>query len=296
MTHVHEPVLVEEILRGFALQPGAVVVDATVGFGGHAEALLQAIGPDGRLVGVDRDRDALEQAAKRLENYGDRVKLVHGTFGELARLLTELQVERADAVLFDLGVSSYQLDTPKRGFSFLREGPLDMRMDQTQQRTAAEIINRARVENLADFLREFGQERWAGRIARAIVRGRPFRTTTELAEAIRRAVPPAGRHQGRIDPATRTFQALRIAVNRELELLPEGLKQGVDCLKPGGRIAVLAYHSLEDRIAKVVFREQARQGRLKVLTPKPVRPSEEEVARNSRSRSAHLRMAHRTEP
>ena len=293
MIHGHEPVLVEEILRGFALRPGAVVVDATVGFGGHAEALLQAIGPDGRLIGVDRDQDALEQAAKRLENYGDRVKLVHGAFGELARVLAELRVERADAVLFDLGVSSYQLDTPHRGFSFLREGPLDMRMDQTQQRTAAEIVNRARVENLTDFLREFGQERWAGRIARAIVRGRPFGTTTELAEAIRRAVPPAGRHR-RIDPATRTFQALRIAVNRELELLPEGLKQGVECLKPGGRIAVLAYHSLEDRIVKVAFREQARQGRLKVLTPKPVRPSEEEVIRNSRSRSAHLRMAHRT--
>lgn len=294
MTHVHEPVLVQEVLEGLALQPGAVVVDATVGFGGHAEAILEAIGPAGQLVGLDRDQDALEQAGTRFKNCGGRVKLVHGTSGELSRLLTELEVEKADAILFDLGVSSYQLDTPERGFSFLREGPLDMRMDQTQQRTAAEIVNRARVENLTGLLREFGQERWAGRIARAIVRGRPFGTTTELAETIRRAVPPLGRHQGRIDPATRTFQALRIAVNRELELLPEGLKQGIDCLRPGGRIAVLAYHSLEDRIVKVFFRDQARHGRLKVLTPKPVRPSKEEVARNSRSRSAHLRIAQRT--
>jgi len=278
-----------------ALQPGFVVVDATVGLGGHAEAILQAVGPEGRLVGIDRDQEALERAGKRLENEGDRVKLVHGTFGELAQVLMEREVKGADAVLFDLGVSSYQLDTPERGFSFLREGPLDMRMDQTQERTAAEIINGARVQELTDLLREFGQERWAGRIAKAIVRERPFTTTTALAQAIRRAVPSSARHQ-RIDPATRTFQALRIAVNREMEVLPHGLKQAIDCLKPGGRIAVLAYHSLEDRIAKVVLREQAREGRLKVLTPKPIRPSEKEVARNSRSRSAHLRIAQRTAP
>lgn len=288
----HQPVLVQEILQGLALQAGAVVLDATVGLGGHAEAMARVIGPKGCLIGVDRDPQALEMARQRLKPLGVEAKFIHGNFGELMRLLDELNVEALDAVLVDLGVSSFQLETPARGFSFSREGPLDMRMDPTGSLTAAEIVNQASQEELKRLLQVFGEERWSGRIARAIVEKRPFTTTTALAETIRQAVPSSAR-RGRIDPATRTFQALRIAVNQELELLPIGLEQGIQRLKTGGRIAVLAYHSLEDRIVKTLFRTKAREGALELITRKPVRPSEEEVARNPRSRSARLRIAQR---
>ncbi len=292
MKIVHRPVLVKEILHGLALQPGAVVLDATVGLGGHAEIILQAIGPQGLLIGVDRDLEALAFAQARLEEFQDQVKLLHRSFAELARLLGELGVPAVDAVLFDLGVSALQLEKPDRGFSFHREGPLDMRMDQTERRTAGEIVQRSSVKELRRLLNEFGEERWASRIARRIVQGRPFHTTTQLAETIRRAVPRETR-RGRIDPATRSFQAIRIAVNRELELLPRGLAQAFQVLRPGGRLAVLAYHSLEDRIVKEIFGEQTRQGLCRVVTKKPIRPSPEEVSQNPRARSARLRMAQR---
>ncbi len=219
--------------------------------------------------------------------------LIQGNFGELAQRLDQHGIGRVDAALFDLGVSALQLKSKERGFSFLLEGPLDMRMDPTDSKTAADIVNHISARELTDLIREYGQERWAGRIGRAIVRGRPFPTTTELAQAIRRAVPPAG-HHGRIDPATRTFQAIRIAVNQELDLLPQGLEQAVARLRGGGRIAVLAYHSLEDRIVKEFFREKQREGALTILTRKPIRPSAEEVARNPSARSARLRIAEKT--
>ena len=268
------------------------VLDATLGLGGHAEAILEAIGPSGRLIAVDRDQEALDLARKRLEGFKEQVLFLHGNFGDLSLLLDGAEVENLDAALFDLGVSSLQLEKGTRGFSFSHEGPLDMRMDREEPMTAAEVVNRTPLPTLTEWIRSFGEERWAGRIARAIVRDRPFSSTTQLAEAIRRAVPGGFRH-GRIHPATRTFQAIRIAVNRELELLPAGLHQAIDRLRLGGRIAVLAYHSLEERIVKHTFREGAAAGRLKILTRKPMRPSEEEVASNPRARSACLRMAER---
>lgn len=279
-------------MAGLVPRPGAVVVDATVGLGGHAEHILERIGPAGRLIGLDRDEQALGIARQRLARFGDRAALVHGHFGELEKVLEGLGVREIQGALFDLGVSSLQLEEPERGFSFAREGPLDMRMDPAQPVTAAEIVNRAPERELREILCSYGEERWAGRIARAIVRKRPLATTTQLAEVVRGAVPGGARH-GRIDAATRTFQAIRIAVNSEMDLLPLGLEQAVRVLGAGGRIVVLSYHSLEDRIVKLTFREQARAGVLEIITRKPLRPSSEEVARNPRSRSARLRVAKR---
>ena len=274
------------------MKPGGVVLDATVGLGGHAEAILEKIGPEGRLIALDRDLEAMDQARARLERFAGRVEWIHGPFGEMDRFLAERGVGRLDAAVFDLGVSSLQLDEARRGFSFQREGPLDMRMNPEDSLTAADIVNRASQGEIQTILQDWGQERFAGRIARAIVRARPLSTTSHLADVVRQAVPPAGRH-GRIHPATRTFQALRISVNGELEQLSQGLLQAVDRLTAGGRVAVLSYHSLEDRIVKVFFREQAKAGVLRVLTRKPLRPSPEEVERNPRSRSACLRIAER---
>lgn len=269
-----------------------MVLDATAGLGGHAEAMLERIGPRGRLIAMDRDAEALEQARIRLKRFGDQVEWMHGPFGDLNRMLAEHGIDRLDAALFDLGVSSLQLEEGRRGFSFQREGPLDMRMNPEDSITAADLVNRLSQGELQKMLQDLGQERWAGRIARAIMRTRPIFTTGRLADVVGQAVPGLARH-GRIHPATRTFQALRIAVNHELEQLPEGLAQAADRLNRGGRVAVLAYHSLEDRIVKVYFRDQAKAGVLRVLTRKPLKPSLEEVQRNPRSRSACLRAAER---
>lgn len=289
---IHKPVLLKEVREGLYLRPGDRVLDATVGLGGHAEELLEAIGPRGSLIGLDRDQEALDEAQKRLSRFGDQVKLIHGHFGQLQQLLGELDVDPFDAALFDLGVSSLQLARPSRGFSFAREGPLDMRMDTTEGRTAAHIVNHASCGELADLFRAFGEERFASRIARQIVRERPFSTTTPLAEVIRKAASPgaASPRRSRIDAATRTFQAIRIAVNRELELLPTGIAQAMGHLRREGRLAVLSYHSLEDRIVKNFFRDEARAGRMSLITRKPIRPSAREVAENPRSRSARLRI------
>ena len=268
------------------------MLDATVGLGGHAEQILRVIGPEGRLIGLDRDREALELSRSRLAHFGGSMIFFHGSFGELGAILDRAGFGTLDAALFDLGVSSMQLEKAERGFSFSREGPLDMRMDLEQETTAAHLVNHASHLELEELIRAYGEERWAGRIANVIIRGRPFATTAQLAEAIRGAVP--GGRRGKIDPATRTFQAIRIAVNREFEQLSAGISQAAGRLKPGGRIAVLAYHSLEDRIVKLFFREQARTGALEIVTRKPVRPSAEEVAENPRSRSACLRVAERT--
>jgi len=279
------------VLQWLRPTPGGVYVDATVGAGGHAERLLEASGPSGTVVGIDRDPEALEVARHRLARFGGRVQLVHGNFAALKTLLHGLGLREVDGVLFDLGVSSLQLQRPERGFSFHFPGPLDMRMDPGQPQTAADLVNRLSEAELADLLRRYGEEPFARRIARSIVRRRPLRTTTELVEAVQAAVPRS-RWPRRLHVATRTFQALRIATNRELECLEEALGQVPEVLRPGGRAVVISFHSLEDRLVKRAFQSDPR---LRPLTRKPVRPDAEEVRANPRARSARLRVAERVE-
>jgi 16S rRNA (cytosine1402-N4)-methyltransferase len=282
---LHEPVLVTEVVE--ILRGADVVVDLTVGLGGHARALLDA-GAD-VVVGIDRDAEALAEAGRRLGAYGSRFRPVRATFGGAVEAVEEAGVRAAGGVLYDLGVSSLQLDRPERGFSYRSEGPLDMRMGEGNV-TAAHIVNTYGEQDLERIIREHGEERFAGRIARSIVRARrrtPLGTTRELAAVVAAAVP---RRRGGPHPARRTFQALRIEVNRELEELAASLPRAVQLLTPGGRVAVIAYHSLEDRIVKRFLRDEDR---LEVLFRKPVRPSTREAERNPRARSARLRAAER---
>lgn len=270
-----------------AVRPGGLWVDGTVGLGGHAFEILRRSAPAGALLGLDRDGQALARAAERLAEYGPRVRLAHADYRALPRLLESEPAPRG--VLLDLGLSSMQLDDPARGFSFQREGPLDMRMDTSGGHTAADLVNRLPERELADLIYRFGEERGSRRIARAILFARaraPLRTTTELAALVRRALPRQGRH--RIDPATRTFQALRIAVNDELHGLGECLQAVAERLELGGRLVVIAFHSLEDREVKQAFRALAGRG-FRLLTRKPLRTGAEEEARNPRARSARLR-------
>jgi 16S rRNA (cytosine1402-N4)-methyltransferase len=274
--------------------------DGTVGHGGHAEALLDGMGLSGTVVGIDRDAEALAVCRARLSGFGSRVILVKGLFMDVRAHLATAGMSDTDGVLLDLGVSSRQLDDPNRGFSFQSDGPLDMRMDQSSEVTAAELVNTMPETELADLIYQYGEERFSRRIARAIVRIRadhPFRTTQELVAAIKGAVPSVYRH-GRIHCATRTFQALRIAVNKEIETLEPALRAAVDVLSPGGRLAVISFHSLEDRIVKHTLRalSQESDNRLAVLTKKPQTPSEEECRTNPRARSAKLRVAERISP
>ena len=288
----HVPVLLDETLELLAVSPGGLWVDGTLGLGGHAEAVLRATAPDGRLVGFDRDPEALERARARLLPFGARVRLEHADYREIPERLGD---ERASGILLDLGVSSLQLDDAERGFSFQREGPLDMRMDRSRRGTASELVNRMRESELADLIHELGEEPFSRRIARAIVRAReqaPIETTTRLAEIVRRAAPRS-RRPG-FHPATRTFQALRIRVNRELEGLGEAIERAAACLRSGGRIVVIAFHSLEDRAAKHAFRALVGRG-FSLLTRKPLRPGEAELRKNPRARSARLRALAREE-
>jgi 16S rRNA (cytosine1402-N4)-methyltransferase len=283
--------MAEEVLALLEPRAGGVYCDATVGAAGHAVSILDATHPDGRLVGIDRDPSALEAARARLAPFGDRVTLVHGDFAEAPSILQALGVVPIDGFVLDLGVSSPQLDRPERGFSFRAEGPLDMRMDTTRGETAAELIRRVSRHELEQILRQLGEERYAGRIARAIKEAAGdnlLYTTKELATVIARAVPTRERQK---DPATRTFQALRIAVNGELEQLERFLAGFSAVLAPKGRLVVIAFHSLEDRIVKQRLR--ALPG-LHILTKKPLRPGEAETRRNPRARSAKLRAAERT--
>ncbi len=282
-TRFHEPVLVAEVVAFLAPRPGKAFLDATVGLGGHAEALLAR---GARVVGIDRDPEALARARERLARFGDHLTLLRGDFRDLRSLLAPLGIPSLDGVLFDLGVSSLQLLSPERGFSFSADGPLDMRMDPDASTTAADLVNGLPEPDLARILLEYGEERYARRIARAIVRGRPVHTTRQLASLVARLYPP-GRH--RIHPATRTFQALRIAVNDELSALREALPAARSLLGPGGVLSVISFHSLEDRIAKRFFRAEALAGRVEILTKKPVTPGEAELAGNPRARSAKLR-------
>ena len=288
--------MVDEVIRSLDLHAGDVVLDATLGGGGHALPILHRIMPNGRLIGIDADPAALERAASCLGEYGGSVSYAHENFRDLDRVIASSGAGKIDAALFDIGVSSFQLDEAARGFSMRLDAPLDMRMDPRTTMTAADIVNRYKEADLADVIWRYGEERYSRKIARCIVDERArkrIETTGELSAVVRRAVGGRYRNQ-RIDPATRTFQALRIAVNDELGALEEGLRKAVAALSPGGRIAVISFHSLEDRIVKNYFRTCAAAGALKVITKKPERPTEAEAARNPRSRSARLRAAEKT--
>jgi 16S rRNA (cytosine1402-N4)-methyltransferase len=294
---MHQPVLVDEVLAYLVPRPGAdlTLVDATVGGGGHTVALARLVGKGGRLIGLDRDAAMLRLAARAIESAGSsaRVELVHAAYGELRRVLDELAIDRIDGILLDLGLSSDQLAWEHRGFSFSIDGPLDMRFDPDQPGpTAADLVNRLREEELARLFFDLGEERFSRRIARRIVERRqsqPIATTGELADLVRGSVPGRARY-GRIDAATRVFQALRIAVNDELGQLDAALLTIPEVLAPGGRAAVISFHSLEDRRVKWAFKTNPK---LTVLTKKPVTASAEEVAANPRARSAKLRVVER---
>jgi 16S rRNA (cytosine1402-N4)-methyltransferase len=289
----HEPVMVPQVLELLSPSRGGLFVDCTVGAGGHSKALLEAGAT--RILGLDRDPAALAAAADALASFRNRVELVHADYRELERVLDERGISTVDGALADLGVSSMQLDAEGRGFSFRRDEPLDMRMDPTRGETAAALLQAADEEEIADVVFRFGEERYSRRVARAIVNARqesPIATTGRLAAIVRRAVPHRG-HQ-RIDPATRTFQALRIWVNRELDGLDDFLARAAARLLAGARLAVITFHSLEDRIVKHAFRALAAPGgALRVMTKRPLSPDDEELARNPRARSAKLRAIER---
>jgi len=307
---VHYSVMVAEVLQYLAPRPGGVYVDGTLGGGGHTELILEASGPDGVVYGIDRDPAALAAAEKRLKRFGGRFRPLQGSYGDLALLLAVQGVSAIDGLVLDLGVSSPQLDHAERGFSFRAEGPLDMRMDPTQGETAAELVNRLSERELERVIKEFGEERWARKIAQRIVTARqeqPLATTLQLAELVERTIPRKFQ-EDRIHPATRTFQALRILVNGELEQVEQGLQAGIGLLRPGGRLVVISFHSLEDRIVKQRLRDAATGCRcprqlpqcvcghkplLRVLTGRPVMAGDVELAENARSRSAKLRAAER---
>jgi 16S rRNA (cytosine1402-N4)-methyltransferase len=283
---------VEEVMTFLRCEPGRTYIDATLGGGGHASEILKRTAPDGVVIGMEWDEDALTEARNTLMPFGERVKIFRENFIHLPDLM---KAESVDGILLDLGLSSFQVEREGRGFSFKGEGPLDMRMDQRMNETAADLVNNLSPEELESTLAQYGEERWARRIARAIVQERerePIRTTQALRKIVHRAIPRRF-HSRRIDPATRTFQALRISVNDELENLKKILETAWKSLKSGGRMCVISFHSLEDRLVKETFRALEKEGEMRVLTKKPVRPCEEEQKRNPRSRSGKLRCAER---
>ncbi|MCI0771121.1 MAG: 16S rRNA (cytosine(1402)-N(4))-methyltransferase RsmH [Chloroflexi bacterium] len=298
--------MVLEVLAALQVRPDGLYVDCTTGEGGHALAILEAVSPPPRLIGLDLDAEALRAASDRLEDFEQNVELVHGNYADMVSLASDRGIAHADGVLMDLGISSLQVDVGRRGFSFRREAPLDMRFDESQTATAADVVNGYSEQDLANAIYRYGEERGSRRIARAIVRARPLHTTTQLAEVVARSV---GRPRGRIHPATRTFQAIRMVVNGELENIEAGLGQAIQLLERGGRLAVVSYHSLEDRLVKTTLRRESRDcvcppetpmcvcghtASVRLVNRKVIRPKEEEVAANPRSRSARLRVAERT--
>lgn len=304
-TFHHLSVLPDETIRFLEPADGKTYLDGTLGGGGHASLILEKA-PGAFLIGIDRDQAALAAAGARLAVYGERVRLLHGDFADVAEQLSTLGIPALDGFILDLGVSSHQLDTRERGFSFQQDAPLDMRMDTSRGETAADLVNELPEQELERVISEYGEERWAKRIASFIVKDRaesPITTTFRLVDIIKGAVPKA-KWDERIHPATRTFQALRIAVNSELESLERGMRAALDLLKPGGRGVIISFHSLEDRIVKHIFREYAegctcprqfpvcacgKQPRVKVLTSRPVTATQEETDDNPRARSAKLR-------
>ena len=286
---MHVPVLLREALEFLNVRPDGLYIDATLGAGGHAEAILKVL-ERGKLLGLDRDPAALAIARGRLQAFGEKLIVQQGNFAEIDVLHAASGLPPADGMLADLGLSSMQLEDATRGFSFSLPGPLDMRMDPTTEKTAEAIVNYSSERDLANLIFKLGEERHSRRIARAIVKARPIRTTTELAQVVTRAIPSrAGLHQ--IHPATRTFLALRLAVNQELENLEAFLAKALSVLAPQGRLVILSFHSLEDRLVKRAFQAWQREGKVRVLTRKVLRLSEEEIRANPRSRSAKLRAA-----
>jgi 16S rRNA (cytosine1402-N4)-methyltransferase len=299
----HQPVLYKEIIHALQPHAGGRYVDGTLGAGGHARGMMEASAPDGQLLGLDVDPQALAIARRNLAPYENRIHLAQASYTSLPTQLAQLGWEAVDGLLLDLGASSMQFDTPERGFSFLQDAPLDMRFGPQIPQTAADLVNKSSERELADLIFEYGEERNSRKIARAIVKARPIQTTRELVAAIESVTPRRG---DRLHPATRTFQALRIAVNDELASIQEVLPQVMAALKPGGRFAVISFHSLEDRLVKDFLREQSkdrinppyeriyeeeRKATLKEVNRKPITPSEEEILNNPRARSAKLRIA-----
>ncbi len=288
---IHVPVLPDEVVHWLAPAPGSVLVDGTLGGGGHTRLLAERVAPEGTIIALDRDPAAIEAARESLA--GLPVVVAHATFADLPEVLAELRIGQVDGVLLDLGLSSDQLADCDRGFSFDSTGPLDLRFDPTDGEPAWRLLGRLSAEHLADLIYQYGEERYSRRIGRAVAerrkQGRPVRTAAELAQLVRRCVPRRG-HGERIDPATRTFQALRIAVNDELKALDIALRRIPPCVRPGGRFAAISFHSLEDRRVKTAFRDDPL---LNVLTRRPVRPTDDEVAGNARARSAKMRVAER---
>src|SRR5581483_4020165 len=297
--------LSKEVIELLEPSPGKVAIDATLGMAGHARQILERILPGGRLLGIDRDPSAVEAASAVLEPFGPAATAVHGRFGELDRLAREAGIARADLVLFDFGISSVQLDDPERGFGFSSEGPLDMRMDPTSDLTAARIVNQYAESDIERILRDYGEERWARRVAQFIVARRPLRTTRDLAAAVEAAIPRKAWPRD-INVATRTFQGIRIAVNDEIAEIESGLRAALQILNPGGRMATISFHSLEDRPVKSFFIVESKdcicpplqavctcghRATLRIVPRTPLRPSAEEVAANPRARSAKLRVA-----
>jgi 16S rRNA (cytosine1402-N4)-methyltransferase len=311
MVFQHKAVLLREVLAYLQPLPGMVMLDCTLGGGGHSKAILKSILPGGKLIALDQDLEALEAAQQVLRPLGENNYIImHANFKDLTKVLKNTPYDQVDGMLFDLGVSSYQLDQGERGFSYQQDAFLDMRMDRTTQKKAYDLVNECTQEELTKIIWNYGEEKWAKRIASFIVQERkkaPLTTTGQLVQIIKKAIPSSARRKGS-HPAKRTFQALRIAVNHELEILAPALKEGLEILKPGGRIAVITFHSLEDRLTKNVFKDAAQgcvcpkdlpvcickhKSKIRIITKKPVIPSEQEIADNPRARSAKLRVAER---
>lgn len=307
MEFVHKSIMLEEVIESLAIKPNGIYVDGTLGGAGHSSEIAKRLGPEGRLIGIDQDGEAIAAATKRLEPYKDRVTIVRSNYAQMCQVLKELGISKVDGILLDLGVSSYQLDEASRGFTYREDVPLDMRMDQRNPKTAAEIVNEYSEMELYRMIRDYGEDRFAKNIAKHIVRARekkPIETTGELCEIIKAAIP-AKMRAGTGHPAKQTFQALRIELNHELDVLTQSIDGMIDRLAPGGRLCIITFHSLEDRIVKTRFRTNENPcicppgfpvcvcGRIskgKVITRKPILPSEQEMEENSRSKSAKLRV------
>ena len=306
----HTSVLLHETIDSLKVKPEGIYVDGTLGGGGHAYELLSRLGPQGRLIGIDQDGEDIEAAGERLKEFKDQVTIVRSNYVNTPQVLRDLGIDRVDGIYLDLGVSSYQLDTPERGFTYREDAPLDMRMDQRGEITAADILNNSSQQELYRIIRDYGEEKFAANIAKHIVRmreERPFETTGQLIEAVKAAIPARVRATGG-HPAKQTFQAIRIALNGELDVLEKSIDEMIQLLNPGGRLAIITFHSLEDRIVKNKFRENehpcicppdfpvcvcGRKSRGRVITRKPILPSQEETETNRRAKSAKLRVFER---
>ncbi len=290
----HKPVMLKEAIEALNLKPGLTIVDATIGTAGHSLEIAGKIFPGGRLIGIDRDEDSLAIARENLKEFGDGVSFIHSDFRGIEGILNSLDLKKIDGIIMDLGISSYQLDSQDRGFSFRYDAPLDMRMDKTSYISAYDLVNNLTEKELSDILWRFGEERWHNRIARLLIRERernPVATTGQLKDIVMKSIPYRFSGSSRIHPVTRTFQALRIAVNRELEALKEVLDKLPYFLNNQARVCVISFHSLEDRIVKHNFRDMAKEGVYKIISKKPLEPSEDEAKDNPRSRSAKMRIA-----